>query len=168
MMQIEQLRERLRAHDARPVHEQAELKAWVHGLPLDSGRRRPEDFLPASLREALPGLAGELRALASMRSEHLAEDSSSRLLVGLADGQTVESVLLPRDGVCISPQAAPILARNCPQPPSTSCPAEWRSFASTPRRCTISRCSSDGDRNGTISPVSTDSTVPATSSCSCR
>jgi len=27
-----------------------------------------------------------------------------RLLIGLADGQTVESVLLPRDGLCVSTQ----------------------------------------------------------------
>jgi len=26
-------------------------------------------------------------------------------------------------------------ARSWPQPPSTSCPAEWRSLVSTPRRC---------------------------------
>lgn len=31
-------------------------------------------------------------------------DGSARLLVELADGQTVESVLLPRDGVCVSTQ----------------------------------------------------------------
>jgi len=37
-------------------------------------------------------------------SEHPAEDGSARLLVGLADGQAVETVLLPRDGVCVSSQ----------------------------------------------------------------
>jgi 23S rRNA (adenine2503-C2)-methyltransferase len=37
-------------------------------------------------------------------SAHPGEDGSARLLVGLADGQTVESVLLPRDGVCVSSQ----------------------------------------------------------------
>ena len=31
-------------------------------------------------------------------------EEGARLLVELADGQTVESVLLPRDGVCISSQ----------------------------------------------------------------
>ena len=35
---------------------------------------------------------------------HPGEDGSARLLVGLSDGQMVESVLLPRDGVCVSTQ----------------------------------------------------------------
>jgi 23S rRNA (adenine2503-C2)-methyltransferase len=37
-------------------------------------------------------------------SRHDGEDGSARLLVGLADGQTIESVLLPRDGLCVSSQ----------------------------------------------------------------
>jgi 23S rRNA (adenine2503-C2)-methyltransferase len=37
-------------------------------------------------------------------SAHPGQDGSARLLVGLADGQTVESVLLPRDGLCVSSQ----------------------------------------------------------------
>ena len=47
---------------------------------------------------------GELRGLARVISEHAGEDGSARLLVELADGQTVESVLLPRDGLCVSTQ----------------------------------------------------------------
>jgi 23S rRNA (adenine2503-C2)-methyltransferase len=39
-----------------------------------------------------------------VHAEHPGEDGSARLLVALADGQTVESVLLPRDGVCVSTQ----------------------------------------------------------------
>ena len=46
----------------------------------------------------MPGLTAELQGLARLRSEHPGEDGSARLLVELADGQTVESVLLPRDG----------------------------------------------------------------------
>ena len=103
-MLIEHVRERLRHHGARPCHEDVVLQAWVRGLPLDSGRRRPEDFLPAQLRAALPALAAELAALAGVRSEHGGEDGSARLLIGLADGQSVESVLLPRDGLCVSTQ----------------------------------------------------------------
>jgi 23S rRNA (adenine2503-C2)-methyltransferase len=103
-MQIEHLRRRLRGHGAKASHEQAMLKAWTHGLPLDSGRRRAEDFFPAPLRAALPALAADLAALASVRSEHPGADGSSRLLVALADGQAVESVLLPRCGLCVSTQ----------------------------------------------------------------
>jgi 23S rRNA (adenine2503-C2)-methyltransferase len=46
----------------------------------------------------------ELEALARLHSAHAGEDGSQRLLLQLADGQTVESVLLPRDGLCVSTQ----------------------------------------------------------------
>ena len=103
-MRIETLRQRLRALGARPVHEQRVLRLWAQARPQDSGRRRVEDFMPQPLREALPGLEEELQALARLRSAHPGEDGSERLLVDLADGQSVESVLLPRDGLCVSTQ----------------------------------------------------------------
>ena len=40
----------------------------------------------------------------TLRSAHPSEDGSERLLLGLRDGQTIESVLLPRDGLCVSSQ----------------------------------------------------------------
>jgi len=103
-MRIEEIRQRLRAAGAKPVHEQRVLRLWAQALPQDSGRRKPEDFLPLSVREALPALMDEVHGLARLRSEHPGEDGSARLLVDLADGQTVESVLLPRDGLCVSTQ----------------------------------------------------------------
>lgn len=60
--------------------------------------------MPRTLREALPDLVRELDALVSLRSVHPSDDGSERLLVDLADGQTVESVLLPRGGLCVSTQ----------------------------------------------------------------
>ena len=104
VVRIEQIRERLRAHGAKPCHEQRVLQAWARALSVDTRRRRAEDFLPQSVREALPGLTAELRGLARLSSEHPGEDGSARLLVELADGQTVESVLLPRRGLCVSTQ----------------------------------------------------------------
>ena len=103
-MRIEHIRQRLREHGALPVHEQRVLRLWAQAKAQDSGKRRPEDFMPRSLRDALPALTEELAGLARLRSEHPAADGSARLLVELADGQTVESVLLPRDGLCISSQ----------------------------------------------------------------
>jgi 23S rRNA (adenine2503-C2)-methyltransferase len=103
-MQIQQIRERLRAHGAKPVHEERVLRLWSNAMPQDSGRRRPEDFLPLPLREALPALLDDLQGLARLRSEHPAADGSARLLLTLADGQAVESVLLPREGLCVSTQ----------------------------------------------------------------
>ena len=45
-MHIEALRQRLRALGAAPAHEQRVLRLWAQALPQDSGKRRPEDFLP--------------------------------------------------------------------------------------------------------------------------
>ena len=103
-MRIEDIRQRLRALGARPAHEQRVLRLWAQAKPQDSGRRKPEDFIPRTLRDALPGLIAELDALARVRSEHPADDGSARLLIALADGQSVESVLLPRQGLCVSTQ----------------------------------------------------------------
>lgn len=103
-MQIETIRRRLRELGARPIHEQRVLRDWLQVRPHDQGRRRPQDFLPLPLRLALPDIDAELRAQATLISSHAGGDESARLLVGLRDGQTVESVLLPRGGVCVSTQ----------------------------------------------------------------
>ena len=103
-MLIEDFRRRLRDLGAKPAHEEAVVRAWLNGLPLDSSRRPAKDFLPGALRAALPALEARLATLASVQSEHAGEDGSARVLVKLADGQMVESVLLPRDGVCVSTQ----------------------------------------------------------------
>jgi 23S rRNA (adenine2503-C2)-methyltransferase len=103
-MKLETIRQRLRALGAMPLHEQRVLRDWVQLQPHDQGRRRAVDFLPKAVREALPALDAELHAMATLVSEHPADDGSARLLVGLADGQAVETVLLPRDGVCVSSQ----------------------------------------------------------------
>jgi len=103
-MQVEHIRRRLRAAGAKPLHEERVLRHWVQALPMDAGRRRIEHFLPLALREVLPPLMDELSALARLHSVHAGEDGSQRLLLQLADGQSVESVLLPRDGLCVSTQ----------------------------------------------------------------
>ncbi len=108
-------RQRLRAAGALPVHEARVLQRWARGLPQEGGKRRPEDFLPKSLRDALPALQADLAALAKVVSEHPADDGSARLLVGLHDGQAVEAVRLPPEraqrtgkpraaGLCVSTQ----------------------------------------------------------------
>jgi 23S rRNA (adenine2503-C2)-methyltransferase len=103
-MRIADLRQRLRAAGAGPTHERRVLRLWSQALPQDSGRRDPRHFLPLALREALPAIEQELVGLARVVSVHPGGDGAERLLVQLADGQTVESVLLPRDGLCISSQ----------------------------------------------------------------
>ena len=103
-MLIEDIRARLRGLGANTAHEQRVLRHWANALAQDSGRRKPEHFLPRPLREALPALMAELQGLLRLQSEHPGDDGSARLLLALADGQTVESVLLPRDGLCVSTQ----------------------------------------------------------------
>jgi 23S rRNA (adenine2503-C2)-methyltransferase len=103
-MQIDTVRQRLRDLGAGPLHEQTVLRNWTRAWPLDTCRGDPARLFPASVRAALPALAEELAGLARTQSEHPSADGSVRLLVQLGDGQSVESVLLPRDGVCVSSQ----------------------------------------------------------------
>jgi len=103
-MRILDLRQRLRNIGALPAHEQRVLRLWTLALPQTAGRRRIEHFLPATLRAELPSIETDLANLAQLRSKHPGEDGSARLLVRLSDGQLVETVLLPRDGLCVSTQ----------------------------------------------------------------
>ena len=105
-MRIEDFHQRLADLGAKPVHIGRISRFWLRGLPLDTGTRnqKTENFLPLAVRNALPQLTEELYAIARLASEHPAADGSARLLVELADKQMVESVLLPRDGLCVSSQ----------------------------------------------------------------
>jgi 23S rRNA (adenine2503-C2)-methyltransferase len=103
-MVTEQLATRLREAGATPGQTRLVLRAWTRGLALDAFARRPHALLPARLRAELPGIGAELAGLVQVRSRHPARDGSTRLLLALADGQSIESVLLPPQGVCISTQ----------------------------------------------------------------
>ncbi|SFM64083.1 RNA methyltransferase [Variovorax sp. OV329] len=103
-MRIHDLKQRLREAGGGPSHEHRVLRLWSHALPRNSGKRPAQSFFPASLLAALPAIEAELAALARIHSIHPGADGSERLLVALADGQMVESVLLPRDGLCVSSQ----------------------------------------------------------------
>lgn len=105
-MQLSDINQRLAELGAKPQHIGRITRAWLQGKPLDTGTKhqKTENFLPLTVRAALPALAADLDGLARLRSEHPGADGSARLLVELADKQMVESVLLPRDGLCISSQ----------------------------------------------------------------
>lgn len=97
-----------RAAGAGSLHERWLARAWLAGRSLDgladeelAPRHLP---LPARLRTELPRLSRELEAGARVVSRHPSADGSARLLIELADGARVESVLLARDGVCLSTQ----------------------------------------------------------------
>ena len=55
-MLISDLRQRLRALGANPDHESRVLRTWLHGLPLDGGKRPLQGFLPKAVMLALPAL----------------------------------------------------------------------------------------------------------------
>ncbi|HEX8987952.1 MAG TPA: RNA methyltransferase [Rhodocyclaceae bacterium] len=103
-MRIEEIRRRLREAGAKPCHEERVLRAWASASPLDEGAAFPQYAAPKSVRAALPALEAQLAGLVRLRAEHASEDGSARWLLELPDGQTIESVLLPRDGVCVSTQ----------------------------------------------------------------
>jgi 23S rRNA (adenine2503-C2)-methyltransferase len=103
-MRFSDLDHRLAALGAQPAHRGRILRVWLSGQALDSGTRKDfENFLPLAVRQALPELSAELDGLARIQSAHPGNDGT-RLLVALADGQMVESVLLPRDALCVSTQ----------------------------------------------------------------
>ena len=103
---LDSLHQRLQDLGARPVHRDAIIRAWLQAQPLDRGTRRQPGAhaFPLRLRQALPTLADELAQVLQRRSEHPAADGSRRWLLALRDEQLIESVLLLRDGLCISSQ----------------------------------------------------------------
>jgi len=103
-MRIAQLRQRLRDLGAKPCHEDRLLRGWSQVDSYDRPRSAAEGFFPLALRNELPAIEAELNGLAHLRSEYPADEGVARLLVELADGQMVESVLLPRGGLCVSTQ----------------------------------------------------------------
>ncbi len=103
-MHIAQIRERLRNLGANPRHEERVLRLWARAMPQGAGKRPLDSFMPLPVRNALPALADELAGLAQLQSRHPGDDGSERLLLALPDGQAVESVLLPRGGLCVSTQ----------------------------------------------------------------
>ncbi len=103
-MRLGELKEQLAQAGARPLHARRVLRLWALALPQDHGPQKLVDFLPLRLREALPRLQQVLGDLARLTSQHPGEDGSARLLLRLGDGQSVESVLLPKAGLCVSTQ----------------------------------------------------------------
>ncbi len=104
IMRIDEIRQQLAAAGAGPLHVQRILRLWAMALPQHSGKRKPEDFLPATVRDVLPALISQLQTLASLHAQFPTDDGSSRLLVRTRNNELIESVLLPRDGVCVSTQ----------------------------------------------------------------
>lgn len=87
---------------AKALHKRRLYRAWLGRAPWVASE---DEALPKRVREVLEALRARLSGLAQISSRHPGADpESERLLVMLTDGQTIESVLLPRSGVCVSTQ----------------------------------------------------------------
>lgn len=103
-MRISQLQQRLRELGAKPCHEDRLLRGWSQACSYDNKHSPAETFFPLALRLELPAIDAELEGLARLYREYPENDEVARLLIELSDGQMVESVLLPRGGLCVSTQ----------------------------------------------------------------
>ncbi len=103
-MRIVHLRQRLRDLGAKLCHEDRLLRGWSQVCSYDRAHSPAETFFPLTLRNELPAIEAEWHGLARLHGEYPADNEVARLLVELADGQMVESVLLPRGGLCVSTQ----------------------------------------------------------------
>ncbi len=98
------LEQRALAAGAKGTHIELMLRAWLGGQGLDAFARHPAFAFPSSLLPALDGLTTLLDGVARTVSTHPSADGSCRLLIELADGLRVESVLLDRGTLCVSTQ----------------------------------------------------------------
>ncbi len=103
-LRIAQLRQRLQDLGAKPCHEDRLLRGWSQVRSYDVKGSPAEIFFPAAMRNELPAIEAELEGLARLHGEYPFDEQVARLLVELNDGQMVESVLLPRGGLCVSTQ----------------------------------------------------------------
>ncbi|MBA4381998.1 MAG: 50S rRNA methyltransferase [Sideroxydans sp.] len=103
-MRISTLRQRLQDLGCKPCHEDRLLRGWSQVRSYDVKGSPAEIFFPAAMRKELPAIETELNGLARLHGEYPVDDEVARLLVELHDGQMVESVLLPRGGLCVSTQ----------------------------------------------------------------
>lgn len=105
-MLIKDIQNYLIERDAQPLHCERILRAWLTARPLDAGAKRhpAADFLPLKVRNGLTQLSETLTGLLKIHSSETGADGSARLLLSLTDGQTIETVRLPKEGLCVSTQ----------------------------------------------------------------
>src|SRR5215203_2155825 len=86
---------------AKSVHIALVVRCWLTGRPLESLRTAREHPLPRGVLERLPAIEATLDLLAVPIEEHSGADGSTRRVLRLGDGRTIESVDLLRDGLCV-------------------------------------------------------------------
>ena len=95
-------RRAVEALGGKEPHFRRLARAWMGRAPWpDTG----DGALPKKLREGLGGIRARLDALARPSALRQGEQGgASKMLMELSDGEAVETVLLPRDAVCVSSQ----------------------------------------------------------------
>ena len=96
--------EPLRRAGAGAGHVAHVLRHWLAGGRVAALPERPGFALPRAARSALAALDGRLERIAEVAAQYPAADGGARMLLRLADGRNVESVLLPHGGLCVSTQ----------------------------------------------------------------
>lgn len=92
---------RFQALGAKPQHIRRIWRAW---LGLGTWECPQDNRFPAALEAELSAIRRDLDALARFDARQSRQADSAKLIVHLADGEVVESVLLPRQALCISTQ----------------------------------------------------------------
>ena len=105
-MSLDEIRQYFSEYGAKPCHVARLFRLWLAGGHFDDELHdsKLSQFYPLLLQKKLPELASKMRGMAYLDSDHIGSDQAVRLLVRLADTQSIESVLLPRDGLCVSSQ----------------------------------------------------------------
>lgn len=99
-MGIREVEEALRQNGALQVHIDHFWRQWI--LRKAPTARTPR--LPLSVQETAHKYKDELNKLAEVVEECSSSSDGTRLVLKLHDGQLIESVILPRGGVCVSTQ----------------------------------------------------------------
>ncbi|MCF0252911.1 MAG: radical SAM protein [Duodenibacillus sp.] len=98
---ISAIREELLASGAKPLHVSQVLRAWAGLAPWEpSGNAH----YPKALVPRVQALRERLAQVAEATAVRSASGESVKFIVRLSDGRCVETVLLPRQAVCVSTQ----------------------------------------------------------------
>ena len=101
-MTLEILHEKLLSLGAKPQHIQRLYRSMMGIVAWPSEN---DLAFPKKVRDALADLRNELNQVLTVVAKDEGEEGASlKLLFRLTDGHTIESVLLPREGVCVSTQ----------------------------------------------------------------
>lgn len=98
-MKIADIEQQLIQAGCKSVHIDRFWRNWYSGKPLNRSKVR----LPAAAEALLPQLE-EFLTHQLMAQEKAESETGTRWVLKASDGQLIECVLLPREGVCVSTQ----------------------------------------------------------------